>query len=273
MKNKKIAKEGTSIKMLLFYFALVISAIITAFIFRTISIINQSKFDGEHRFTVAFAQNEAILGIISVEPSTSSMSLLKIAPEKNIRYKDLNKSLGIIPDGYINSPSVINFNDPIPSILQSQFYQWHKNEKNITSYDLLQLWLYSSKIPVSIISVREIGKNEKNSDIDRYIAVLFPDQQLAGENLSMQIVNAAGVTGLGGRLERAITNLGGNIVSIQTAPISEKVSTITYFGNEDSYTLNKIKRLLPFKVVQMKKQGIADIVITIGEDNKKTNTF
>lgn len=259
--------------MLLVYFALVLSLIITAFIFRAISVINNSKFDGENRFTVALADKGVLKGIISFEPSTSSLSILKIRPDFIVRVDQMNARLGLIPDGYIISDSLPDLDNSVPAVIQSLFWQLHTSKKNITAYDIFQLWLYSTKIPSSTINAREIGKNVSASDIDKNIALLFPDERIAGENLSLQIINAAGVTGLGARLERVLTNMGGNIVSIQTAPETSAASTISYFDQEDSYSLTKIKKLLQFKLEKLTEQGIADIVITIGEDNKKTNLF
>ncbi len=259
--------------MLLVYFALVLSLIITAFIFRAISVINNSNFDGENRFTVAMAHEGKLKGIISFEPSTSSLSILKIRPDFLIQVDKMNARLGLIPDGYIMSDSLPDLDDPVPAVIQSVFWQLHTSKKNITAYDMFQIWLYSTKIPSSTINIREIGKNVSRSDIDKNIALLFPDEKIASENLSLQIINAAGVTGLGARLERVLTNMGGNIVSIQTAPETSAVSKISYYDQEDSYTLNKIAKLLQFKLEKLPKQGIANIVITVGEDNKKTNIF
>lgn len=273
MKNKKTKEEGTSIKMLLVYFALVLSLIITAFIFRAISLINSSTFDGENRYTVAFAEKGTMKGIISFEPSTSSLSILKINPDLPVSINKMNLILGLIPDAVIESQSLPDLSDPVPSIMQSLLWQWNTDKKNLTTYDIFQLWIYSTKIPASTINVREIDKKINGADIDNNIALLFPDEKLAGENLSLQIINASGTTGLGARLERALTNIGGNIVSIQTAPKTEKISKISYYKNADSYTLSKMTKLLPFKLIQMNKQSISDIIITIGEDNKKTNLF
>lgn len=273
MKNKKSTQEGSSLKMLLVYFALVLSLIITAFIFRAVTVINNSNFDGENRFTVALANKGVLKGILSFEPSTSSLSVLKISPEFILNIEKMNSRLGLIPDGYIISDSLPGLDKPVSTVMRDLLFQFGAERKNITSYDIFQLWYYSTKIPSSTIYTREIGKNTAPQDNDKNIALLFPDDKLASENLSLQIINAAGVTGMGARLERVLSNIGGNIVSIQTAQATQKISKISYFDKQDSYTLIKISRLLPFNIEKMSRQGIADIIITIGEDNKKTNIF
>ncbi|MBU3978912.1 LytR C-terminal domain-containing protein, partial [Patescibacteria group bacterium] len=135
-----------------------------------------------------------------------------------------------------------------------------------------RLYLYAKKVPVSSIIVEEASISDDVRDFNKDASLLLTDNVASAENISVQIINAAGQSGLGGRLERVILNFGGNVVSVKTALVIEPISKIQYYGQE-TYTLNKLERYLSIKKERLDKEDIARIVITIGEDIKNTLLF
>lgn len=282
MRKKKAEKKSHSLRTLVIYGAFVIALVLISFTIRLFYLIEQSKFDGKHRFTLVIGEEKStlpkgsstrqdfekqggegeVLGIISFEPMTSSLSLLTFPKGSNLSFSTFSKKSGVITDGFIRTRYNMNLEETIPSLLQSFLIRPNAISTNVNFYDLLRLYWHANKVPVSSIVVDEISDK----------SFLLIDNAISAENVSVQIVNAAGQSGLGSRLERVISNLGGNVVSVKTAMVTQPVSKIMYYG-EKTYTLGKLEKLLPIKTEVLDKEDIARIVIIIGEDNKDTLLF
>ena len=272
MREKKDTKKSRSLRTLVIYGAFVFVLILLSFTVRVFYLIEQSKFDGQHRFTLVIGQEKQVLGLISFEPVTSSLSLLIFPRNINLSFSSLNRKFGVIPDGYIKSRNNLSLKDTIPSMLQSFLFHPNEISTNINLYDLSRLYLYANKVPVGSVKVGDVSISSDDRDFNKDASLLLTDNAISTENVSVQIVNAAGQSGLGSRLERVISNLGGNVVSVKTALVIEPVSKIRYYGTE-TYTLKKLERLLRIKKEAVDKEDIAEIVIIIGEDNKDTSLF
>lgn len=286
MREKNDTKKSRSLRTLVIYGAFVFALILLSFAVRVFYLIEQSKFDGQHRFTLVIGQDlpagrqaslsgrqeSSVMGLISFEPVTSSLSLLVFPKNFNLSFSNLNRKFGVIPDGYIKSRNNLSLRDTIPSMLQSFLFHPNGISTNINFYDLSRLYLYANKVPVGSVKVEDVSISSDDRDFNRDASLLLTDNAISTENVSVQIVNAAGQSGLGSRLERVISNLGGNVVSVKTALVIEPVSKIRYYGRE-TYTLKKLERLLRIKKEALDKEDIAEIVIIIGEDNKDTSLF
>ncbi len=272
MRKKDNNEKSQSLKPLVFYVILVFIVIFISLFIRIVSVVRESKFDGQHRFTLAVGSEKQALGFISFEPQTFSLSLMSFTDNSYMPFSLLNKKVGIIPDGFIKTRYPFILNGNIPSILQSFLFQSNNINYNITLYDLLRFWIYANKIPVSTISIQKIPVSSGAQIFDKTVALLFSDSSISAENVSIQIINATGQSGLGSRLERVISNLGGNVVSVETAIGSMPISKIQYYGRE-TYTLRKLNYLLPYRQEALNKKAIAEIIIIIGKDNKDTKLF
>ncbi len=279
MREKKDAKKSRSLKTLVVYGVFVFTLILFSFTIRLFYLIGQSKFDGQHRFTLVIGEDlhagrkeNRVFGLVSFEPITSSMSLLIFPRSSNLSFSNFNRKFGVIPDGYIKTAYSLSLKDTIPSIFQSFLLHPNDISTEINFYDLLRLYLYTNKVPVSSIIVEEASISSDERDFNKDASFLLTDSAISAENVSVQIVNATGESGLGSRLERVISNLGGNVVSVKTAFIVEPISKIQYYGSQ-TYTLQKLERLLSIKREVFNKEDIAKIVIIIGEDNKDTPLF
>lgn len=279
MREKKDTKKSRSLRTLVIYGAFVFALIFLSFTIRVFYLIEQSKFDGQHRFTIVIGQDlpagrqgSPVIGLISFEPVTSSLSLLIFPKNSNLSFYNLNRKFGVVPDGYIKSRNNLSLRDTIPSMLQSFIFHPNGISTNINFYDLSRLYLYANKVPVGSVKVEDVSISSDDRDFNKDASLLLTDNAISTENVSVQIVNAAGQSGLGSRLERVISNLGGNVVSVKTALVNEPISKIQYYGAE-TYTLKKLERLLRIKKEALDKEDIAEIVIIIGEDNKDTPLF
>ncbi len=278
MREKKGTKKSRSLRTLVIYGIFVLGLILLSFMIRLFYLIGDSKFDGKHRYNLVIGdlpagrQVHRVSGLMSFEPVTSSLSLLIFPNNSNLSFSDFNRKFGVIPDGYIKTRYSYSLERVIPNILQSFLVHSNNILTNINYYDLLRLYLYAKKVPVSSIIVEEASISDDVRDFNKDASLLLTDNVASAENISVQIVNAAGQSGLGGRLERVILNFGGSVVSVKTALIIEPISKIQYYGQE-TYTLNKLERYLSIKKERLDKEDIARIVITIGEDIKNTLLF
>ena len=260
-------------RMLVIYGLLVFLLVLVSLLFRAFSIIKTSKFDGQHSFTLAVGKEDRAYGLLSFKPETASVSLLTFSNGSSIKFIELNKKVGIIPDGYIKTRYPLDLHGTIPSLLWSFISHDNSIIKNITFYDLLRFYFFASKIPVSNISTQELAVSSDTETFNKEVSLLFTDTSFSQENISIQIVNAAGEPGLGSRLERVIANMGGNVVSIKTAITPEIVSRIQYHDKE-TYTLRKLHSLLSIRTEALdRRQAVADIVIILGKDIVDTPLF
>jgi len=267
--KKKQERRSQSIRMLVIYSLLVFAVIFIAICFRAYATIMDSKFDGQHRFILAIASKDDVSGVVSLEPVTSSLSVLKFSKvNKKVGLSDLDDAMGVIPDGYVRFGGDVDLDVGLPALFQSILFRWNSVDNNITIYDLMRFWLYASKTPSSSIDDISLDLDTDNRFIEDKLAVLFNDSVIASENVSIQIINGAGESGLGNRLAKVIYNLGGNVVSVGNSSKIEKKSVIRHYG-EINYTVKRIQNLLLYKLENLNKKEIGDIVIVIGKDYKK----
>jgi hypothetical protein len=266
--------DGKSIKTLLLYAAAVFIVIVGAFVLKAVNIMQQSKFDGEH-FTLALAQNEKVKEIVVFNPDDSSLAVINFH-DTAIPLEKLPRTIGVSPDGLISvkDSDADKIKDDISDALFHLGLRYSAIKTNLTIFDIGRLSLFAKNLPPNKITIKDISTADLNDnpDIDRTLTSFFSDDVMATENVSIQIINASGISGLAQRLENVLVHQGANVVSISGAPQTQQQSEIKYFGTE-TYTLEKIKKLLGFQVKKLNSETIANIVIIIGEKDKNTTLF
>lgn len=270
MRPRSASTDNKSIRTFFIYAGVVLFFILVSLAIKTIFLIQQSKFDGEHQFILAVSQDEKVKEFILFYPIERSVTVLKLKGS-DLNQSRIGQAIGIIPDAKVNASFPIPLSNSAETM---RIVAWRYNavKTDLTIFDAVRLFLLAQKASLHKESIKEIEiakglmKNEKS------VANLFIDDTLFSENISIQIINASGTPGIGKRLERTLTNLGGNIVAVSTSRKEERLSKIQYFGKE-TYTLNKLKKLLGFPTELTDKESIATIVITIGEDNKNSSGF
>jgi len=261
--SKKSISTGENVPLALFFAVFVVGVIIASFIWKSIGLLRQSKFDGKHQY-VLLLEDADKSEIVSFNPDTQN--IIQVFLTGNYNINDLAKTLEIPIDGKI---SVNDPKKPIPSILAKTLFS--KNKKSLTVADIIRLWLFSKSIktedyqnitfqmPIDDNSVKEIAK-------------IFTDRTLYQEAKTITVVNATGENGIGGRFAKLLTNIGGNVIVISTGDISQK-SKIQFVG-EKSYSLSRISQILEISPKpDTSKSAISDITVIIGEDRANANIF
>jgi len=262
MRIKKSSNKPNSIRTLLLFCSVVFLLIAGSLTLKTINVLRVSRFDGEHRFTL-LVTGEKTTQVISLDPKSKKIN--QILFSKRIDQNSLIQKFDIPVDSYAQvSESIVEEKQP-GKLFKKLLFAMQKKETNATSIDKVRLWLVAKTIEDSDITTKSA------SDTDVSFPGFFTDAAIDNENITISIVNASGMSGLGTRLEHLITNTGATVVSVTTSPANKRTSSIAY--SKDSYTLKKLSQLLGFSTEKKPDQGIADILITIGEDNADPKRF
>lgn len=263
--------ESKSLKTFYLYAAIVLVLICISLTFKLFYIIQQSKFDPAHNFILAIVQNADVKEIIAFHPQTPSLSVLVVS-DPHTPFTMLAKEDGIASDGYIQLGDSTQAGTDVTTSLWSSILHTATWKSDLTIVDKIRLLLLVKSITLNNKTIQQISFSDQNPNINTLIANTLTDQDLSTENISIQVINATDTPGLGQRLGRILTNLGANIVDVSSSQKTQQKTTIAYFGNQ-SYTLYKLQKLLGVDATKLTKEQIADIVIIIGNDNSKTESF
>lgn len=273
-KKSEHPHDNKSLKTFFFYAAAVLLVIAISLTLKAIVLFQQSKYTGEH-FTLALAQNEKVKEIIVFNPEDSSLAILNLQGG-TIPVVELPKQVGISPDGQISfKDNMVDLaKEDVPEVLFNLGLRYTSIKTNMTIFDIGRLSFYAKNLPPNKITIKDVPVNDlsDNPQLERTLVSFFSDNVVATENVSIQVINASGVSGMAQRLERVLLHKGANVVSISGAQQTQMHSQIKFYG-EETYTLEKIKKMLGFPVSKLSTETIAKIVIVIGEDDKNTTLF
>lgn len=234
------------------------------------------KFDGKHNITILIYkdQNEQKNRgeIFSFSPDNSAISEISVESQNSLL--GVGKDLEVPIDGKINVTKLSDFKDPIKieSTLGSIILNYKDVKTNLTLIDLFRLWYFSRSIPKNSIMTDTIVLTAEINQGDYVVSDYFVDYAMLKEKGTIQIINGTGVSGLGNKLAKLITNIGGNVVSVSTSDNLLDSSEIIYYG-DSTYTSSRLAKILKFKTVQTKNPGISDITISLGKDSENSDKF
>lgn len=270
MQKQSAPKQSKSLKTFFLYAALVIFVISVSLAIKLFFVIQQSKFDGKQQFVVAITKGNVVGELITFQPATSTITVMQLQGRR-MPVDELGKVLGVIPDATVTTNDTLPQGDPA-NTMSAIAMRYHMLKTNMTLVDVARLAFIAKKTSPNAITNEVITTPVNDVATENTIKKLISDEAIIGENKSVQIINASNQPGLGGRLEYVISNMGGNVVSVTTSHSKISESSISYFG-ESSYTLEKLHNLLGYPIQKLSKETLADIVITIGENNKGEKRF
>lgn len=274
MRKKRKHPTNDSLRFAGFFIIFVLFLILGSIFIKGLSLYQKSKFDGAHRFTVLVKlQKEE--KIVSFSPDNNSISILKILQEEETQI--LNR-LSIPIDEKIllkeansnHNLSITLDNKNIKSGLLTMIFSYNAFDTNMTVIDLIRLWFFTLSVPSHAVTVKELSLKSldlnKQFIIDSIAAQFFIDYAVSKERQSIQIINGTDIAGLGNKLAKVISNMGGNVVSVATSNSILSTSAIAYSGGDKTYTLKKLSSLFNLKIEQANDLSVSDIVITLGKD-------
>ncbi len=266
MRSGRITRTH-NLRLLVFFGILVAILVISSLVLKFISLARESRFDGEHFFVVSFLRSEQA-DIVGFDPKTRTIVLLHTTG--NAKRSSLKQTLGIPIDGEVYGEAVSDHS--IPSTLLRIFFRYQMMQTDLTIIDIGRLAFFAKTVSQSDIAEKALSLSKDEASIENIVASMFIDPAIKEEKLDVEIVNASGVSGLGQRLERVLSHIGGNVVAVTTSPKIMSVSSIVYFGKK-TYTLSKMQRIIDIPISYTEKPRLADITIVLGEDIVKTKQF
>lgn len=252
-------------------FVVVVSCIILGSLcYRVFQLIKNSKFDGHSGFIVSVSQTDGKkANIYAFDPSEGTVAVVSF--QSAGRLPNLRQALSLPIDGELKKRSV-STGDRFPLNITSYSLYNPKTAADISLIDVLRLWYlarvagdrhtYDAVVPLA----------NKKTQLDEEVAALFIDSQLEKDKKTITIINGTAISGLGGRLEQLIDRIGGNVISVSTSHEPIQTSKIVYYGDE-SYSVKKLRSIIPFQVEKREGASLSDIIIEIGEDQQRTELF
>jgi hypothetical protein len=266
MRKKNIHAHGKSLKTLLLYTGLVFLVIIVSLLVKVFFLVRESKYDGAHHFTISFIQDKKVKEILVVNPDVDSLAVL--FPQNTVPQGKIGKNLLILPDASVILPNSISAGPDASHLLSSLLWQYPLIKTDLTLPDLIRLYSFAKRVPPENTAVQTISnQTDQNNGTN-----ILTDNAIEQENVTIQIINATDVPGLGTHLAQMLTLMGANIVAVTTALATQQNSSIIYYG-ERTYTLDKLSDLLLFPVAKANTQPIANLVITLGESSRNLLQF
>lgn len=288
-RKKKEKKDSLYIAVLFCIGVLVIVCI--AFLLKAVSIVSKSNFTGSNRFTVVVVDSQP-LRIITASAETNTLTALTVKKGKNVDKKSVGKLLKIPIDGTIAFREQINGRLSALSIMEARgidnvLWQYLLNfntlQTNLTILDMTRLWWFARSIPTHSITLKTVSlplilepSDELNND--RLMVTLFNEKSITDENMSIHVVNGTGVFGLGNRLARLITNIGGNVIAVTTADSLIEQTEIVY-RDVKNYTVEKLSKVIrapakkAFEAKNKSNSTLSDIIIYLGKDSVILDSF
>lgn len=278
-RTKRVQKEqhNYSVRLALLFFALVGGLVFLSLAAKFLVIINKSTFDNQHRFTiVVLPKNTDRADVISFAPKIQSIALLHADGAQDSSH--IGRLLEIPIDGTIQTSALQKkaTDTNIADVMRGYVFGFAKIKTNLTIIDLVRLWFFALPLPSHAVTQKTLSF-EKTSDltdlsIDKVSSGLFADETITQEKISIQIVNATDVAGLGSRFARLAGNMGGNVVSVTTAEKQADSTVVQYYGKK-TYTVSRLEKILGVTSAPMQNPAIADIIVTLGKDRGKATAF
>ncbi len=266
MKEKR--EQGVNnARIAVIFFVFLAFVVGLSLIFKIIGVIGDGKFDSEKRFNLVIANKKDT----EVMSFSSSKNLAIFRLNKNINSLDTGRLLEIPIDGFIESKN-LDLNQKVNSLFFKSALNYQHLKTNLTIIDLFKLYFSTMGVADGDIITKKVGYQMEGAEIDKILNRLVADELIEKDNQTIQVVNGTDIIGLGNRLARLITNMGGDVIIVATSDSPKKKSVISYMNNK-TYTVKRLEKVLGYPAVQEDSNAISDISIIIGEDSIKELPF
>jgi hypothetical protein len=266
MKQKREQYKSNA-KVAVVFFAFLIFIVGISLIFKLIILIRNGQFDNSRRFTLSITNGKNI-EIMSLSPSLRNIAIFKF--NYTLSSSQAGRLLEIPIDGIVDS-KFINLNQEPNPLFMNVILNYNKLKTSLTIIDILRLLILAKTVPESAVDV--VGVDDQNGLVpDNIVGNSVNDDFVEKDNQTIQIINRTNISGLGSRLAKMITNMGGNVMLVMSEDNSIKKSAITYIDKK-TYTVDRLQKILGFEVVREPSNAMSDITIIIGEDKVNSLPF
>jgi hypothetical protein len=260
----------SSLRTLVLFCVVVGAVLILSVCYRIFLLVKNSKFDGASGFIVAMVQDDRKKANLFVfDPAGERVATVHVIDQE--AHTHLQQVLAVPVDAVITRKNVSD-QAVFPLAFASYRLYDPKEHTDLSILDAVRLWWLFRSIPERDRTEGIVTLPEQAEDLDAALGSLFLDTKLEDEKRTIAIVNGTGISGLGSRLERLLSRIGGSVISITTAHQTVPHSRILYYG-ERSYTVERLSRILSYPVVEESGSNVSDIVIEIGNDEQRTTKY
>lgn len=270
---RKKKEDKKAIKLAFVFGLFVVFLILSAFFIKAVTIFLNSSYNSEGRFNIALYNDS--LRIASFAPEENEISILTVKSQRRLSASDAASMLKIPIDGFIdyNLSSEGSLDEKLWNVL----INYNSVKTNLTIIDIARLWLFAKTAPSYLITSQTVSIPKDFSATeelatDKIVNKIFSDSFIENEQLSIQITNSTGVSGLAQRLSRLISNIGGDVVLITTGDKESEVSEILY-SQELSYTVYRLSKILGINARKIESVEFSDLIIIIGKDKLSSLEF
>ncbi|HEX8964986.1 MAG TPA: LytR C-terminal domain-containing protein [Patescibacteria group bacterium] len=255
--NRKTAYRGKNLSLAFGFCVVVFIILFVYFAWKVFKVINQSRFDG-HEYIVLVKEENNTQDLIAFLPDASAINLVTLhnVPE--------NQSIASIAEIPVDAKVSTNALHSIASLMSKEIFSWGKG--GMPLIDAIKLWFFTHSLPDGAVTTQAFSYPVTQEQLDNMIPRFFTDKVLYQDAQTIAVINASDVSGAGGRLAKFLTNIGANVIMVNTADNLQDISTIEYSG-DNSYTLKKMQKIMNTNAKQTNnKNAVADITITLGKD-------
>ncbi|SRR5260221_8346272 len=264
LRTKKTPKSRWMLITVVFL-GFIILLIAGVLLVRVMVIFSHSHYDGHHELIVEITRSSRTAAVIAFSPDVHTASVLWIETQ-NVNIPYLEKQLQIPFDAIaISQSNTLS----LKQLVSDLFFHNLKSHTTLTLIDAFNLLVYTYSLPASSISQEEINLDKENLP-NHALGQLFIDHALYNEASSVSIVNATGVSGVGNTIAKVLTNIGANVIAVNTSNKIEKSSKITFAGKKQ-YSQTRISDILGIPLSTFPTPSLSDIMVIIGRD--KVNDF
>ena len=264
-KQKESALSNTKIAIVFFAFLAFIVGI--SLIFKFTTLLRNGQFDDSRSFTLSIT-NGKNTQVVALSPDFKSITIFKL--NGDIKSEEAGRLLEIPIDGIISSDS-LDLNQKINSLFFKAIINYNKLKTKLTIIDFLRIIIFARTVPESSINIVIVGDGGELGS-NGIVGNLVNDSSIENDHKTIQVINGTGVNGLGNRLAKLITNMGGNVILVVTENNPIKKSMITYIDKK-TYTVERLQKVLGYRAIKEPNNTMSDITIIIGEDSVNSAPF
>lgn len=184
----------------------------------------------------------------------------------------IQEYLGVPVEGYFYSSQEV-------SDIKKFFLS--KSKTDLSFFDRLRIILFLTPLRADKIKLIDLAKItspliladgskalglEKN-ELDSNLAGIFLESKLQGENLRTEVINTTGVTGLGNRATRLLTNIGLSVVNVESNNLPIAGCQIHASPKTlNSLTVARIAKIYSCSISKKSVPGRTDITVMLGQN-------
>ena len=255
--KRKTAYRGKNLSLAFGFCVVIFIILFFYFAWKVYKVISQSRFNG-HEYIVSVKENSTTQDLISFLPDAGAINVVTI---HNIPQDQNISAVAEVPvDATIIGVQI----NSVPSFINKEVFTFGKN--GLPFVDAIKLWFFTHSLSNDAITLQNLSYPVSQDQLDNTIPRLFTDKVLYQDAQTIAVVNASGVSGAGGRVAKFLTNIGANVIIVNTADNLQDTSTIEYTG-DNSYTVKKMEKIMKVIAKQSNnKIAVANIMITLGKD-------